>query len=1103
MNLGVQRTLSFFLVVFLVSTMGRTAFGQEKNPLINSGELLKKGYALHDEGKYKQAIALYTQINRSDTNYSEALYELSLSYYADSQFSTALDHAKLGLSLYPEKTTNFSLSAANALDNLKRTDEALSMYDAALAKDPQSAIILFNKGVFLFTLGRFSEAKTTLQKSVLVNPYYSSSHYFIGRMYLEEGNLVAAMLAYKTYLMTAPSGKYVSKIITDLINISKVSDEVQEYVKNRKKGPDNFDFLQQILLSKIALDKQYELKADLEDNIVRQIQVVDEKLEYKKSDTGFAMQYYVPLFSKLFQEGDFEAMIFTIFSGLKIEKVTTWHKKNQKKYDVFVAKTVDYLNEIKSTQALTLAGRKSAAMKYLYEDGSFVGKGAFTAQDGKIILSGPWEFFFKNGALRSKGVFGADEKKQGLWQYFYENGQIKEQVTFKDDNRDGVSEGWFTNGVKWYTNNHTNGSAEGLQTVYYFNGLLRSETMFANDEINGTEKLYSNKGYLQSLNQYVAGKQHGLQTSYFANGAKETELAYKEGKAFGSLKVFYESGQLKSECTYVDDKKQGLLTGYFENGSIREKTTYQNDEITGEFTEYYESGTLYRKGTYAKKEIDGKLETFGEDGKLWSSLVYDRGKLREVNFYDKAGAVINNTSTRNGSANIVFYTPEGIKQSEGFFNKEGSREGKFTEYYADGKVKSVSENKKGMLNGSYKSYFLTGALSAEEQYEDDVEQGYYRSFFSNGKLQTEGWRQDGQKQQTFIFYNVLGDTTAKEYFLNGELDGYSQYLRPNNTLEYEYKYTNGWLQGISQFDSVGKLLHASTFDKGNGKLIYKHFNSNTSVEANYEHYMLNGFYKAYFFDGSPRYTIYYKNDAPDSLYKQYYYGGMLKTEGRYKNGEKQGEWKHYNKDGSLFETEVYKDGSLHGKDKFFNKDGTLDLEVTYKDGETDGPCKYYGEKNQLAVVLNYSKGLLKSYSYENAAGKLVPATPLKNGTGTVTGYYANGTKSCELAFVETNAHGIRRLYFSDGKLYEDGTKELGLDNGEQKIYHTNGNIRQQQTRVLGNLHGVRKLYYPSGKTEQTENYYNGDLHGPTQFFDEQGKLVKTHYYYYGILTSIK
>src|SRR5262249_35809447 len=62
---------------------------QENNPLINSGEIIKEAVKLHDEGKYKEAISLYKKINRSDTNYVFAMYELALSYSADSQYNAA------------------------------------------------------------------------------------------------------------------------------------------------------------------------------------------------------------------------------------------------------------------------------------------------------------------------------------------------------------------------------------------------------------------------------------------------------------------------------------------------------------------------------------------------------------------------------------------------------------------------------------------------------------------------------------------------------------------------------------------------------------------------------------------------------------------------------------------------------------------------------------------------------------------------------------------------------------------------------------------------------------------------------------------------------
>ena len=92
----------FFVLFSLLFVFIISATAQDNNPLINSGELLKKGADLHDQKKYKEAIALYKQINRSDSNYSSALYELSMSCEADSQYEACRQYAMERLSLFPE-----------------------------------------------------------------------------------------------------------------------------------------------------------------------------------------------------------------------------------------------------------------------------------------------------------------------------------------------------------------------------------------------------------------------------------------------------------------------------------------------------------------------------------------------------------------------------------------------------------------------------------------------------------------------------------------------------------------------------------------------------------------------------------------------------------------------------------------------------------------------------------------------------------------------------------------------------------------------------------------------------------------------------------------
>jgi antitoxin component YwqK of YwqJK toxin-antitoxin module len=1088
--------------ILLFISFSFTAIAQQNNPLINSGELLKKGQDLHDNSKYKEAITTYSQINRSDTNYSDALYELSMSCYADSQMQKALDYAKEGLRLFPQDFTRFSMQAANALDDMNKSDEALAVYDAAIAKDPQSYILYFNKGITLYRLKKEEDAKPLFQQSLLINPYNASPHYFMGNIYLHQGNLVAALLAYKTYLLVAPKGKYVSNIISQLGKIATVSDEVLEYVKNKKNtGEDNFDFTQQILQSKMALDKKYKLLADMEDNIVRQIQVVDEKLEYKKNDKGFAMQFYAPMYIKFFQEENFEPMIFTIFSGLTLDKVESWNKKHKKDAEAFADKAREYLNEIKFTRTLQQTDRKTAKTLYLYENGKYLGKGPYNSRE-KLSLEGSWEFFYENGQVRSKGAFNAEEKKIGEWNYFYDNGTLKEKMNFKDDKQEGLAEGWYTNGNKWYTETYKDGQLNGLQTLYYYNSNLKQLNNYKDDKLNGSRKSFNSQGSLVSQTTFKDDKQDGLTIFYYPSGAKEDEVMYTNSKAQGKYKSFYESGKLKSEGNFTDDLKQGLWVTYYENGTPQEKINYLDNEITGEFTEYHENGKLSRKGNYTKKKIDGKLEEYDDDGKLYSDAVYEKGRLKEINSYDKTGKVVYNTGTRKGAANISFFTPEGIKTSEGYFNRDGNKDGKFSEYFLSGKISEETNYKDGVQDGPHTSYYFNGQKKVENNYVDGKENGYTKSHYFNGKLSYEGWIIDDQRQQNIIYYNQQGDISTKEFYLNDDLDGYTEYYYPGNIPDFDYKYHSGWLQEITQYDSTGKVLYNNVLKMGNGPMIFKHYSGKNMVEGMYKNYMLDGIYKLFYFDGSPRSVNYYKNDKRDSTYKEYFYGGATKVEGKYKSGAKVGSWKYYYNNGKISDEEIYTNGKLNGVDKIYNEDGTFDKLVNYKDGNIDGEYKIYGENNQLAVVLNFKSGYVKSYSYEDKSGNLVPPIPLTGSNGKVKSFYKTGSPAVDMSFTDNDVQGPCKFFYSNGKPYIDGKREYGYYDGLKKVYYPNGNVWTEENFVLGNLHGIRKTYYPNGKLEKEENFYNDEFHGTCKYYDEQGKLKQTRVYYYDNLIRV-
>lgn len=1088
----------FFLVLAFVVFIFNNCYSQSNNPLLNSGEILQNGSKLHDDMKYKEAIAEYQKIDRSDTNYVNALYELSFSCYSDSQFEKSIEYAKLGMKLFPQRYATFSMQAANSLDELNREEEALQLYREGLAKNPQSYILHFNEGIVNYKLKKYDEVKKCMQRCLLINPYYASAHYYLGRVNMLQGNLVAALLAYQTYLMIAPSGKYYINVVNALSSISKADDEVMEYVKNAVRSKeDNFSEQQEILLSKLALDTKYKLKADLEDNIVRQIQVVDEKLEYNKNDKGFCMQFYAPLFIKIMKDDDFEAMIFLIFSGLKNEKIDNWNKKNKKAKDVFIDNATAYLNQVKTTQVLDFTQRENTEVNYIHNGQVVLGKGKLT-KDKDPLPVGYWEYYYNDGVLKAAGTLNNSGNKEGPWTYYYANGEIKEKSNWKDGDADGFSEGWFDNGIKSFTETYRKGKLNGMATLYFYNGNLKSTGNYTDDLKNGEHRYYDFKGRLTNVENYVNDKLEGMSRTYYSNGNISYETNYKNDKAEGTYKSFFSSGKLYLTGEFKNGERQGLWTTYYEDGTISEKTTYLNNDITGEFTEYHPNGALSIKGTYYKKKIDGKCESYDDDGKIYQDVLYDRGKLKEINFYNKEGKIISTTTTSKGGTNIVFYSPDGIKTAEGYYNKEGYKDGTYTSYYSTGKVNEVSNWKNGIQDGPLQSFYTSGKPREISNYSNDEEDGYSKSFYANGKVSGEGWKVEGDRQQKFLFSNAMGDLTSTEYYLNGELSGFSEQYEPGNHLSSETYYSNGWVKSITQFDSTGKELSVNNLIKGKGPLIYKYPNGKIKSSATYDHYLLNGPYTFYFFDGSVSAIIYYKNDEPDSIYRSYYYGGKPMVEGAYKDGEKTGLWKYYFENGKLEREENYKNNLQEGENKIYLSNGNIDKIIVYKKNKPESNI-IYTDKNDVAIKFNYKSGVVVSYQYEEKPGVLCTPVPVKGEGGKIIAKYPNGQVSMTTELINNESEGERKIYYANGKLYTSSFRIAGYPDGNAKVYYSNGNLWEDENYVAGNLHGLCKYYYPNGKIEREENYYDNDKHGVCKYYDEQGKLKKTHIYRYGSL----
>jgi len=1060
--------LLLILVLFSNVTLG------QKKELINSGELIKAGGVLYDSSQYKKAILLFDQVSRSDTNYVWSLYEKAISCEADSQYNNAVKYCQEALSLKEQREYEPDLynTYGNTLSDMGQHEQAIKVFDIALKKYPLYSLLYFNKGVCELALKHYDKAEALFQKTLLINPYMYSAHYQLAITAINQGKLIPAFLSGVGYLLVNPQGRYWAKCINLLNAISKSTDEVLEYKNKRTISPDdNYQTVEDIVLSKIALDKQYKPIIALDDAISRQIQVVFEKLQFTDADKDFWIQYYLPYYKKVYNNGNFEPFINHIFSNAKVAVIQDYNKKNKKLIEAFENGAGDYFNLIRSTNELYYSKRDSVTLKYVYENGKLEGRGIFS-NNGKI-LTGKWEFYYPAGNLKSVGSYDAAGKRYGEWRYYFYTGQLKAIERFATGNQEGVQEYYYDNGNLSSREYYSNGQANGLVATYYYSGSKKSAVNYKLGKKDGEVTGFYPNGNIKSVNIFSNGLLNGPFKEYYKSGTVNDFGQYANDKLEGEYKSFYEDGKLSAEMTFTNDKVNGEWKSYYESGKLKERRNYINNTEDGLHEEFYENGQIATSYPVQKGKVNGDAISYTKEGTVYSKYTNVNGVVKVIKYLNKTGAELSSAEVKGGLIDVVSYNTDGIKDAHFFYNNKGVLTGPDTIFYSSGKVRQVKQYHNDALNGNSVAYFINGKKKTEINIKDDKDHGYYQRFYSNGQAESEGWIQEGDYQGEWVYHDEQGKLTSRSNYLNSDLNGYKQDFDADGHLLTEQKYYKGVLQQMKQFDAGGKVMAIDSFPKGSGKFTLLFPKGQKMEQCDYVNGNFNGSYKTYYFDGSLQSVFFYKNGVLDSTYRSYYYGGAKHNEGQYKFGGKAGIWKTYSEEGVLTSAATYANDELNGEHIIYNPDGSKDFVSIYKDDVLDGPAQKYDPDGTLAYQTMFDADSVKAFTHLGKDGKLLPYISIASTGGHFKTFYPNGKTSRECAYTDGVKNGQVVTYFTNGQLRTVDTITYGVTEGISKEFYADGKLMSESPYLNDNLNGTYKEYYKTGNLKKEIPYING------------------------------
>ncbi len=1073
-----------FALVFV-----KLSYAQKHVQLINSQTILKEGIELYDQGKYQKALDLYAKVPNGDTNYYSAQYELSLCYYALEKYEQVVNLSRKLIADGSYEVNQFNI-LGNALDELKRTDEAIAAYNEGLKKYPFNSNLLLNKAIVYESSGDFKKAFEVYKELFNVSPLYPSAHLHMAQMAEKEGRLTQAIMAYTFFFILEPTTARSKRVLADFNNLCNKSSNS---IATTSTGvfTNEFEEIDFLVSNQVALNSKYKIPGKMKFPLNRQLYLVLEKTAgMVQNDAGFFSKYYLPFFSDFLKTQSFENLSLLVLASSDNEDIAKVVNKNVENLKKSRTAYIEKMAEIRPTREFELNGNKLTLKYWSYDNFTTEALGNRNSLNKNI---GTWVSFGKDGFLDMIGGFNEKGNRTGNWYFFNELGDTTKILTYKD----GIANGpykIFRQGKVYEVGTYVNDVIKGEVLNYYPDGTLQSKDSYENDKRNGVGTQYFANGKIRYEYTSANGELVGVFKEYYSNGLIKQECNYKNGKYDGIYKEFYENGKPKLDCKYVNNILEGPYKTYHSNGSIEKEGIAVKGNISGKWITYYSDGKVKVVSNMDESgKVNGEEEYYTPNGKKYGQDTYVKGDWRNVKYFGVDGKIIFETKISKSGTKLTNYDYHFDKMSEGVLTA-GKREGLWNFYYSNGTISTTENYSKGDLQGECKTYYTNGELAGVYNYDANEKDGLELKYHVNGNLSSEGNYVGGYKCGVWRTYHVNGALDG-EYFYNvGDLNGWGVDYFSNGKAYKKFRYKEGVLVEIQHCDTNGMVLDSIKLPNGNGRVVLKSASGKKGYDGGflngYTHGKVSWFYPSGQISVKGEYYLGYRNGE----YLSYHPNGKLSKKQNYYYGDIHVVSEFYNYFGEVTQKDEYRYGINHGKNIFYYRNGKVETEVGIYEDEKHGECRYFATTGELREIRFYDFGKLIGYTYMGKNGKLLDTIFTKGGDAVVKAYYQNGTLATEYEVKGGKYEGSYKIYHPNGKLQEERFYAAGNEIKPTMEYFNTGEVLRIQNYLAGELHGATIEYNTNGTPRLKENFVNGNLEGLCEYFDTTGKRTNAYYY---------
>lgn len=167
------------------------------------------------------------------------------------------------------------------------------------------------------------------------------------------------------------------------------------------------------------------------------------------------------------------------------------------------------------------------------------------------------------------------------------------------------------------------------------------------------------------------------------------------------------------------------------------------------------------------------------------------------------------TFNENGLEEITVHHENGRVKTHYFLNADEKLQGLYASYYEDGSLEEWMHYDNGILDGKYEEYFYNGKKKVDANYIHGQFHGPYMEYHCNGSLRDKGHYVRGMKDGTWVSYYSNGQLCYKCMYVHDEYHGVVEKYHRNGLLWKYGVFTYG-SGSFKEYDGNGKEVQTLT-----------------------------------------------------------------------------------------------------------------------------------------------------------------------------------------------------------------------------------------------------------------------------------------------------